>query len=178
MLVSHQFAHLHELAQRRLFPHHIGAIDRFDDIKDAWFKQEEPAIDQVGGAVGLFLKAQNLAGFIIIEMTKGRMRINHGHGRQLAMRFVEFQRLGDVGIRQPVAIGKRKCIAIIEIGAHQLQPPTGHALDTSVNQINHPGGGGHVKITHAVFLAIDLTRIEIDPKIAFVLRKLRDVFLD
>jgi hypothetical protein len=61
VLIGHQFAHLHQLSKRALFPHHgrIGHVR--DDVEDPRLQHEEAAIDQVLGHVRFLDEIQHAA---------------------------------------------------------------------------------------------------------------------
>ncbi len=177
MLIGHQLAHLHKLVQGRLFPHDARTVIGFHDIENAGFQHEEPAIDQIWRRIRLFLKPMDPAIVIEVQMPEGCQRVDHCHGRQLAMGFVELDQRIKIDIRQSIPIGEHKRV-FFEIGPQQLKPPRGHAFDTGIDQIDHPGRCGHVEIALRVLLPEHLALCEIDTQIAFVLAELGNVLLD
>lgn len=57
MAIGHQFPHFHQFGQRPAFPHHVIAIDRFNRVEHAGFKNEKAAVDPIDSGGGLFLKS-------------------------------------------------------------------------------------------------------------------------
>lgn len=160
-----------------MFPHDVRAVIGLHDIENTGFQHEEPAIDQIWCRIRLFLEPMDPSIVIEVQMPEGRQRVDHCHGRQLTMGFMELDQGVDIYIRQPVPIGEHEGV-VFQIGTHQLEPPGGHAFDAGIDQINDPGRCRDVEIALRIFLAEDLAFREIDPQIAFVLAELGNVFLD
>ena len=59
-------------------------------------------------------------------------RIGGGHGGELAMRAVKFDRLGDVDVADAVAIGEEEELFVLHMLAHAAQATTGHAVVAGV----------------------------------------------
>lgn len=82
MFIRHEFAQLHELAKRRLLPHDIRTGKRFHKIEDFRFQDKKTAVDEIRGGAGFFIKSKNSASFVIRQMAKCGMRIDHRNCRK------------------------------------------------------------------------------------------------
>src|SRR5262249_27593000 len=134
MGVGHELSAAGELRQRLGLPRGLVATDQLDAPRG---QHEEASVDEASTTTRLLDEARHL-GSVHLEPSVASRWLYGGDRCELSVLAVESQLLGDIDVRDAVAVREAEGVFVFHVLDDALEPATGHALLAGVDERDLP----------------------------------------